>query len=141
MGPCRPLKSFRFSEVLITTSPTARLLAAEICNCHYRSLLTLLLAEGCIPRAAEKLRAQHCVAGAITVSTRSNPFKPWEAQYSQGAVARLYEPSADTRILIQAALWGLNKIYRSGYVHLQEGRRTVAGSGARDETPGKSAHR
>lgn len=64
-------------------------------------------------RAAEKLRAQGCVAGAITVSIRSNPFKPWEPQYNQGAVVPL-DPSTDTRTLIKAALWGLNKIYRTG---------------------------
>lgn len=72
-------------------------------------------------RAAEKLRAQHCVAGAITVSIRSNPFKSWEPQYNQGAVVPLHEPSADTRVLIKAALWGLNKIYRTGYAYKKAG--------------------
>ena len=72
-------------------------------------------------RAAEKLRAQQCVAGAITVSIRSNPFKPWERQYNQGAVVPLPEPSADTRALINAALWGLSKIYRPGYAYKKAG--------------------
>ena len=72
-------------------------------------------------RAAEKLRAQQCVAGALTVSIRSNPFKPWEPQYNQGAVVPLHEPSADTRVLIKAALWGLNKIYRTGYAYKKAG--------------------
>ncbi|MCA0188476.1 MAG: DUF4113 domain-containing protein, partial [Proteobacteria bacterium] len=72
-------------------------------------------------RAAEKLRAQQCVAGAITVSIRSNPFKPWEPQYNQGAVVPLLEPTADTRALINAALWGLGKIYRPGYAYKKAG--------------------
>ncbi len=55
------------------------------------------------------------------MSIRSNPCKPWEAQYNQSAVAPLHELSADTRILIQAALWGLNKIYRSGYAYKKAG--------------------
>lgn len=72
-------------------------------------------------RAAEKLRAQQYVAGAITVSIRSNPFKPWEPQYNQGAVVPLPEPSADTRALINAALWGLGKIFRPSYAYKKAG--------------------
>lgn len=72
-------------------------------------------------RAAEKLRAQQHVAGAITVSIRSNPFKPWEPQYNQGAIVPLPEPSADTRALINAALWGLGKIFRPGYAYKKAG--------------------
>lgn len=72
-------------------------------------------------RAAEKLRAQQYVAGAITVSIRSNPFKPWEPQYNQGVVVPLPEPSADTRVLINAALWGLGKIFRTGYAYKKAG--------------------
>lgn len=72
-------------------------------------------------RAAEKLRVQQYVAGAITVSIRSNPFKPWEPQYNQGVVVPLPEPSADTRVLINAALWGLGKIFRTGYAYKKAG--------------------
>jgi DNA polymerase V len=72
-------------------------------------------------RAAEKLRAQRHVAGVITVMIRSNPFKPWEPQYNRSEVVPLPEPSADTRELIQAALWGLRRIYRSGYAYKKAG--------------------
>ena len=72
-------------------------------------------------RAAEKLRAQRHVAGAITVMIRSNPFKPWEPQYNRSEVVPLPEPSADTRELIQAALWGLRRIYRTGYAYKKAG--------------------
>lgn len=72
-------------------------------------------------RAAEKLRVQQYVAGAVTVSIRSNPFKPWEPQYNQGVVVPLPEPSADTRVLINAALWGLGKIFRTGYAYKKAG--------------------
>lgn len=58
-------------------------------------------------RAAEKLRAQRYVAGAITVTIRSNPFKPWEPQYNRSTVVPLPEPTSDTRALVGAALWGL----------------------------------
>jgi len=79
-------------------------------------------------RAAEKLRAQRHVAGAITVMIRSNPFKPWEPQYNRSEVVPLPEPSADTRELIKAALWGLRRIYRSG-LRLQEGRGDAVWAG------------
>lgn len=72
-------------------------------------------------RAAEKLRAQQHVAGAITVTIRSNPFKPWEPQYNRSAVVPLPEPTADTRALIRAALWGLRRIYRAGYAYKKAG--------------------
>lgn len=72
-------------------------------------------------RAAEKLRAQQCVAGAITVSVRTNPFRPRDPQYNQAVVVPLREPTSDSRVLIQAALWGLNKIYRSGYAYKKAG--------------------
>ena len=52
---------------------------------------------------------------------RSNPFKPWEPQYNRSEVALLPAPSADTRELIQAALWGLRRIYRSGYAYKKAG--------------------
>ncbi len=72
-------------------------------------------------RAAEKLRAQRHVAGAITVTIRSNPFKPWEPQYNRSEVVPLPEPSADTRELIRAALWGLRRIYRTGFAYKKAG--------------------
>lgn len=72
-------------------------------------------------RAAEKLRAQRHVAGAVTVMIRSNPFKPWEPQYNRSEVVPLAEPSADTRDLIRAALAGLRGIYREGYAYKKAG--------------------
>ncbi|WP_374264307.1 hypothetical protein [Zoogloea sp.] len=61
------------------------------------------------------------MVGAITVMIGSNPFKPWEPQYNRSEVAPLPAPSADTRELIQAALWGLRRIYRSGYAYKKAG--------------------
>ena len=55
-------------------------------------------------RAAEKLRHQQSVAGAIQVHVRTNPFRMQDKQYSNGVVIPLPEPTNDTRILIEAAL-------------------------------------
>jgi DNA polymerase V len=73
------------------------------------------------PRAAKKLRAQRHIAGVITVTIHSNPFKPWEPQYNRSEVVPLPEPSADTRELIRAALWGLRRIYRTGFAYKKAG--------------------
>lgn len=51
------------------------------------------------------------------VSIRSGPFKPWEPLCNQGVVVLLHEPTADIRALINAALWGLSRIYRTGYAY------------------------
>ena len=72
-------------------------------------------------RAAEKLRAQKCVAAAISVMIHSNPFKPEEPQYSRNVMVPLSEPSSDTRALIQAAFLGLKQTYRAGIAYKKAG--------------------
>jgi DNA polymerase V len=68
-------------------------------------------------RAAQKLRAQHSVAGALTVGIMTNQFKPDEPQYSRSVVIPLPEPSADSRVLVAYALRMLEHIYRPGYAY------------------------
>lgn len=68
-----------------------------------------------ICRAAQKLRAQHHVAGAITVAIRTNRFKEDEPQYSRSQMVPLPRPSDDSRVLAAYALRILQQIYRPGY--------------------------
>ena len=63
-------------------------------------------------RAAEKLRAQQSVCDAIQVFAMTNRFKATDRQYSNDVVVPLPNPSADTRLLVRAALFGLERIYR-----------------------------
>lgn len=72
-------------------------------------------------RAAEKLRAQGSVAGALQVFIRTNPFKPEHPQYQRGLSVPLPAPSADTRTLTGAALWGLRHLYKPGYAYQKAG--------------------
>jgi DNA polymerase V len=72
-------------------------------------------------RAAEKLRHQQSVAGAIQVHVRTNPFRTQDKQYSNGMVIPLPEPTNDTRILIEAVLFGLKHIYRPGFWYKKVG--------------------
>jgi len=66
-------------------------------------------------RAAEKLRRQHSLAGAVQVYVRTNPFKEKEPQYSQGLILPLPDPTDDTRQLVSAALVVLRRLYQPGF--------------------------
>jgi len=74
-----------------------------------------------VDRAAEKLRQQCSVSGAVYVFVQTNPFKENERQYNAGLTVPLPDPDDDTRVLIQAALRGLKAIYRTGYRYKKAG--------------------
>lgn len=74
-----------------------------------------------IARAAEKLRRQHSVAGALQVYVRTNPHKPGHPQYQRGFTLPLPVPSADTRTLTRAALWALKQLFKPGYAYQKAG--------------------
>ena len=68
-----------------------------------------------IDRAAEKLRDQGSVAGAVYVFIQTNRFRQADPQYNPGVVVPLVDVSDDTRALTTAAMKGLKHIYRPGY--------------------------
>ena len=72
-------------------------------------------------RAAEKLRQQGSLAGMVHVFLQTNPFKANEPQYYPGITVPLVTPSADSRLLVAAALAGLRRIYRPGYRYQKAG--------------------
>ena len=72
-------------------------------------------------RAAEKLRRQHSLAGAVQVYLRTNPFKDKEPQYSRGMILPLPDPTDDTRQLVSAALAVLGRLYRPGFAYAKTG--------------------
>ena len=72
-------------------------------------------------RAAEKLRKQNHVAGAIQVFVQTNPFKPDEPQYNNGVIVKLVKQTNDTFLLAEAALYGLKRIYKQGYAFKKAG--------------------
>lgn len=74
-----------------------------------------------VARAAEKLRQQGSVAGAISVFIRTNPFRERDPQYSQHLLMPLTQASDDTLLLTKAALWILKRIYRPGYSYAKAG--------------------
>lgn len=74
-----------------------------------------------VSRAAEKLRHQDSLAGALMVFIRTNPFNPRAAQYHRSLSIPLPEATADTRILINWALRVLRRIYRPDFAYQKAG--------------------
>jgi DNA polymerase V len=68
-----------------------------------------------LSRAAEKLRAQESVCTQVYVMLRTNPFRTQDPQYRQTALVPLPHASADTAVLMSAAMTGLKKIFLPGF--------------------------
>lgn len=71
-------------------------------------------------RAAEKVRKQNSQACQVLVFIRTSPFRN-DPQYSRSVVIPLRRPSSDTTVIVQAALHGLQTIFRPGYRYAKAG--------------------
>jgi DNA polymerase V len=65
-------------------------------------------------RAAQKLRKQHSLTGQVLCFIRTSPFRS-DTQYSRTITVPLRRPTADTALIVAAALAGLRSIYRPGF--------------------------
>ena len=65
-------------------------------------------------RAAVKLRKQSSLASQVLVFISTSPFRQ-DPQYSRSTTVPLRRPSADTAVIVAAALAGLRAIYRPGF--------------------------
>ncbi len=74
-----------------------------------------------VSRAAEKLRQQGSVAGALHVFVQTNPFKPLTPQYSRSLTIRLPSATDDTMTFARFASKALDQLYRSGYAYKKAG--------------------
>ena len=72
-------------------------------------------------KAAEKLRHQASRTQSLTVFLNTPPFNPSEPQYHPSVTVRLADPSHDTLVLTQAALRGLQRIYKPEYRYQKAG--------------------
>jgi len=68
-------------------------------------------------RASEKLRAQNSLCKKVRVCIRTGMFNPEEAKYANGVVIDMPYPTDDVRLLTQAAVGALNKIFRLGFTY------------------------
>jgi DNA polymerase V len=70
-----------------------------------------------IHNAAEKLRVQQSVAGAVYVFVQTNRFREQDAQYNASLIVPLPDVSDNTSLLTAAAQLGLERIWRDGYAY------------------------
>ena len=66
-------------------------------------------------RASEKLRAQNSLCKKVRVCIRTGMFNPEEAKYASGVVVDMPYPTDDVRLLTQAAVGALDRIFRPGF--------------------------
>ena len=71
-------------------------------------------------RAAQKLRKQGSTTSQVLVFIRTSPFRK-DTQYSRSTTVPLRRPSADTAVIVQAALAGLKTIYQPGFNYAKAG--------------------
>jgi len=72
-------------------------------------------------RVAEKLRHQRSVAGAVHVFISTSPFRKHDRQHSPSVTMPLVRPTADTRVLVHAAVHALRSMYRPGFNYVKAG--------------------
>ncbi len=66
-------------------------------------------------RASEKLRAQNSLCKKVRVCIRTGMFNPEEAKCANGVLVDMPYPTDDVRLLTQAAVGALERIFRSGF--------------------------
>ncbi|MCE2659296.1 MAG: Y-family DNA polymerase [Rubrivivax sp.] len=71
-------------------------------------------------RAAERLRSQGSVAGALQVFIRTSPFRQNDRQHSPSAVLPL-RPTADSRRIVSAACEAARALFRPGFNYAKAG--------------------
>ncbi|QBR30820.1 MULTISPECIES: translesion error-prone DNA polymerase V subunit UmuC [Pseudomonas] len=68
-----------------------------------------------VMRASEKLRAQNSLCKKIRVSIRTGMFNPDEATYANGVLIELPYPTDDVRLLTNAAVNAVERVFRPGF--------------------------
>nr|WP_217283518.1 Y-family DNA polymerase [Aquabacterium terrae] len=88
-------------------------------------------------QVARKLRDQRSVAGAVQVFIATSPYRQNDRQHAPSATLPLPRPSADTRVLIAAAVRALRSIHRPGFNYVKAGVMLVdlQPEGQPDATP------
>ena len=77
--------------------------------------------SGFAVRVARRLREQRSVASAVHVFIRTSPHRAHDRQHAPSATMPLPRPTADTRMLVVAAVQALRSIYKPGYSYAKAG--------------------
>ena len=129
----RELRGIPCADLELTPPAKQEIISSRTFSGYVQDMETLRAAVSAhASRAAEKMREQDSVAGGMSVFIQTNPFKE-SAQYQRASSMRLSHPSADTFLLVQAALRMLDRIYSPGYDYRKVGvmlrNLTQAGKG------------
>jgi DNA polymerase V len=74
-----------------------------------------------VSRAAERLRQQGSVAGAIGVFFTTSPFRANDRQHSVNVTVPLVRPTGDTAVLVGAAVAAARSQFRQGFRYAKAG--------------------
>lgn len=119
---CRELRGISCLALEEVAPPRKEIVSSKSFGTMAVSLMELEEAVSTyIARAAEKLRGQRSLCGAVHVFVQTNPFRERDPQYSNGLTIPLVAPSDDNRILAAAALHGLARIYCEGFQYKKAG--------------------
>jgi DNA polymerase V len=83
-------------------------------------------------RAAERLRAQGSVAGAVNVFFMTSPFRQNDRQHSANFIVPLPRPTSDSRLLVTAAVAGARRQFRPGFKYAKAGTMLIDLQDAKD---------
>lgn len=72
-------------------------------------------------RAAEKLRKQKLYSASVYLYIRTSPFRNDRPFYSNAITVPLNTATDNTILLVNAALWGLQRIYQPGHAYAKAG--------------------
>jgi len=72
-------------------------------------------------RITEKLRGQGSVARSVQVFFHTSPYRKHDRQHSPSVTMPLARPTADTRLVIAAALRGVEGVFRPGFNYVKAG--------------------
>jgi DNA polymerase V len=72
-------------------------------------------------RAAERLREQDSVAGAVSVFFTTSPFRQNDRQHSVNVTVPLVRPTADSRLLVATAVDSVHRYFKTGFNYAKAG--------------------
>ncbi len=109
-------------EVDDAPAPNQQIMCSRSFGAPVNDLATLTeVVSGFASRVAEKLRTQRSVAAAVRVFIATSPFRSKDAQHSPSVTMPLLRPTSDTRLIIGAAVRGLEAMYRPGFNYVKAG--------------------
>jgi DNA polymerase V len=77
--------------------------------------------SGFATRVGRRLREQQGACNAVHVFITTSPYRKMDPQHSPTATLPLPRPTADTRVLVNAAVTALRGIYKPGYRYMKAG--------------------